>query len=72
MKVASPIGEYPFVFQKLERREGGVAIIGTMAGIEASVLLDADDLRAAAKKLAAPLAAAAILITWRSRRRHSR
>jgi hypothetical protein len=71
VKVASPIGEYPFVFQKLERREGGVAIVGTMAGIEASLLLDGDDLRAAVKTFAAPLAAAALLIAWRSRRRHS-
>jgi hypothetical protein len=71
VKVASPLGEYPFVFQKLERREGGVAIVGTMAGIEASILLDDDDLRTVAKAFAAPLAVAAILIAWRSRRRRS-
>jgi hypothetical protein len=71
MKVASPLGEYPFVFQRLERRRGGVAIVGTMAGIEARLLLNGDDLRAAAKTLAPPLAAAAVLIAWRSRRHHS-
>jgi hypothetical protein len=68
VKVSSPFGEYPFVFQRIERRPEGVAIVGTMAGVSASVLLDGGDLRAATKVLAPPLAAAALLIAWRSRR----
>jgi hypothetical protein len=71
VKVASPLGEYPFLFRRLERREGGVALVGTVAGIESSLLFDRDELRAAARILAGPLAAILLLAAWRLRRRRS-
>jgi hypothetical protein len=72
VKVLSPIGEYPFVFQRCERREGGLDIVGTVAGVESRVSFDGEDLRAAARlagpPLAAALAAAALLGYRRGRR----
>jgi hypothetical protein len=56
VKVHSLLGEYPFEFRRLERRGGTLAIVGTLAGIEASVIVDRSDLRAAAKMLALPAA----------------
>jgi hypothetical protein len=69
VKVLSPLGEYPFLFRRLECREGGVAIVGTVAGIESCLLLDRDDLRKATRVLAASLAATLLAVAWRSRRR---
>ena len=70
MRVGTPLGEYPFVFQRLERRDGGLAIVGTVAGLESTVVVDRDDLAALAKRAALPLAAAALLVAYaRSRRR---
>jgi len=64
MKVATPLGEYPFSFRRIERREGGAAVVGTVAGLEASVVFDREDLRFAVKILA-PLTAALLLAAWR-------
>ena len=69
MRVGTPLGEYPFVFQRLERREGGLAIVGTVAGLESTVLLGPEDLAALARRAALPLTAAALLLAYaRSRR----
>lgn len=64
MKVGTPLGEYPFEFRRLERREGGVAIVGTLAGIESAVVLGPEDLAALAKRAALPLAVAALLLVY--------
>ncbi len=72
MKVVSPLGEYPFVFQRFERRDGRLDVVGTVAGIESRVSLDRDDLRAAARTAGPPLAAllaAAALLGYRAGRR---
>jgi hypothetical protein len=72
VKVVSPLGEYPFVFQRLERRDGGLDVVGTIAGIESRVSLGADDLRAAARLAGPPLLAAlagAALLGYASARR---
>jgi hypothetical protein len=71
VKVSSPLGEYPFLFRRLERRGAGIAIVGTVAGIESSVIIGRDDLRPALKALAGPLAAAVLVIAWRRRRARS-
>lgn len=69
MRVGTPFGEYPFGYRRVERRPGGVAIVGTVAGIESTVVLDRDDAMRAAKALAVPAAAATILLLARSARR---
>jgi hypothetical protein len=69
VKVGTPFGEYPFVYRRVERREDGVAIVGTVAGIESTVVLDGDDARRAAKALAVPAAALALLLFSRALRR---
>jgi hypothetical protein len=68
MRVGTPLGEYPFEFRRIERREGGVAIVGILAGLESSVVLGPDDLRAAAKLVVPALAAAGAIIYLRRRR----
>jgi hypothetical protein len=67
VKVGTPLGEYPFLFRRIERREGGVAIVGTVAGLESSLVLSRDDLVRATKKLALPLAAVALFAYFRRR-----
>jgi hypothetical protein len=53
MKVSTPFGEYPFVYRKVERRDGEIAIVGTVAGVESSVAFGRDDALRAGKVLAA-------------------
>lgn len=67
MKVGTPLGSYPFEFRRLERREEGLAIVGLVAGLESSVVLEAADLRVAARVLGPPLAALALLAYLRRR-----
>jgi hypothetical protein len=66
MKVSTPFGEYPFVYRRVERREGEVAIVGTVAGVESSVVLDRDDALQVGKVLGALLALAVLLRALRS------
>lgn len=56
MKVGTPFGEYPFVYRRVERRDGEVAIVGTVAGVDSSVVFDRDDALAAAKVLGGAVA----------------
>jgi hypothetical protein len=72
MKIVSPLGEYPFVFQRIERRDGALDVLGTVAGIESRVSLDGEDLRAAARIAGPPLAAllaGAVLLGYAAGRR---
>jgi hypothetical protein len=57
MKVGTPFGEFPFEFRRFERRGGGVAIVGIVAGLESSVVVDHDDLTAVVVKLGPPVLA---------------
>jgi hypothetical protein len=66
MKVGTPFGEYPFVYRKVERRGGGIAIVGTVAGVDSSVVLGRDDALQAAKVLGG---AAALAVTVAALRR---
>jgi hypothetical protein len=68
MKVGTPFGEFPFEYRRIERRDDGVAIIGTVAGLESSVVFGQDDALRAAKLLAVPAGLALVLLA-RSRRR---
>jgi hypothetical protein len=64
VRVGTLLGEYPFLFRRIERREGGVAIVGTVAGLESSVVFGREDLVAAAKLAAAPIAFGAAAIAY--------
>ena len=66
MKVGTPFGEYPFQYRRVERRPDGIAVVGTVAGIESTVVFDRDDARRAAKALAVPVGAVALLLFARS------
>jgi hypothetical protein len=66
VKVGTPFGEYPFVYRRVERRGGEIAIVGTVAGVDSSVVFGREDALGAAKALGA-VAAAAVL--WRALRR---
>ena len=68
MRVDTALGEYPFEFQRLERRDGAIAIVGLVAGLESTVLLERDDLLRLARVAALPAAVVALL-AWRCRRR---
>jgi len=68
VRVGTPFGEYPFQYRRLERRPDGLAIVGTVAGIESTVVLDKDDARHAAVALAVPAAALSLLLLARARR----
>jgi hypothetical protein len=72
VRVGTPFGEYPFVYRRVERRPDGLAIVGTVAGIESTVVFDRDDARRAATALAVPAAAVALLLLSRARRRAAR
>jgi hypothetical protein len=56
VKVGTPLGTYPFEFRRIERREGGIAVVGLVAGLESSVVVEPAHLRSAVKFLAPPLA----------------
>jgi hypothetical protein len=65
VKVGTPLGEYPFQFRRIERRGAEVAVVGLVAGLESSVVLGPGDLRAAARRVAPPLAIVALLLALR-------
>jgi hypothetical protein len=65
VKIGTPFGEFPFVYRRIERREDGVAIVGTVAGVDSRVVFDRNDARRAAIVLAVPVAAGALLLLAR-------
>jgi len=65
VKIGTPFGEFPFVYRRIERREDGVAIVGTVAGVDSRVVFDKDDARRAAVVLGVPVAAAALVLLAR-------
>lgn len=62
MKIGTPFGDFPFVYRRIERRDDGVAIVGTVAGVDSRVVFDQGDLRRAAIALGVPVAAGAALL----------
>jgi hypothetical protein len=69
VKVGTPIGDYPFEFRRLERRGDTLAIVGIVAGLESSLLVDREDLAGVARYSLVPLAIAVGLLAYRHRRR---
>ena len=68
MKIGTPFGEFPFVYRRIERRPDGVAVVGTVAGVDSRVVFDREDARRAAIVLGVPAAAAIVLVARRVRR----
>jgi hypothetical protein len=66
MRVGTPLGEYPFEFRRVERRDRSVAIVGIVAGLESSVVIDLDDVRGVARYALPALAAALVLAYLRT------
>jgi len=68
MKVGTPFGEFPFVYRRIERRPDGVAIVGTVAGVDSRVVFDKDDGRRAAIAFGVPAATLALVLVLLARR----
>lgn len=68
MRVGTPFGEYPFEYRRIERRPDGIAVVGTVAGIESTVVFDRVDAKRAAKALAVPAVALGLLALARASR----
>ncbi|MFL5873387.1 MAG: hypothetical protein ACJ75T_07945 [Solirubrobacterales bacterium] len=69
MKVGTLLGEYPFEYRRFERRSDGVALVGLVAGLEASVVFTSDDLARASKWLAPLFASGALVVLCRGIKR---
>jgi hypothetical protein len=69
VKVGTPFGEFPFEYRRVERREDGLAIVGQVAGVESAVVFDRADGLRAAKVLAVPAAALAVVLVVRANHR---
>jgi hypothetical protein len=61
VRIGTPLGDYPFEFRRIERREGGVAVVGTVAGLESTVVLAPAEVAKVVAVLAAPALLAAVL-----------
>jgi hypothetical protein len=68
VKIGTPFGEFPFVYRRIERRADGVAIVGTVAGVDSRVVFDKEDAKRGAIALGVPVAAALLLLARRVRR----
>jgi hypothetical protein len=62
VKIKTPLGEFRFEFSGIERRDGGVAVVGTVAGLESAVIFDRGDLETLGRRLGPPLLGAAALV----------
>ncbi len=68
MKIKTPLGEFPFEFSRLERRDGGVAVVGSVAGLESAVIFDREDFVTIGRRLGPALLGAAALVVLLRRR----
>lgn len=60
MKVGTPFGDYPFEFRRVERRGDSIALVGIVAGLESSLILDREDLRRISLFAVVPIALIAL------------
>jgi hypothetical protein len=67
MRVGTPFGEYPVEFKRVERRKGSIVIVGSMVGLESTVILEREDLGKLIRRLA-PVGVALALIAYSRRR----
>jgi hypothetical protein len=68
MRVGTPLGDYPFEFRRIERRRHSIAVVGIVAGLESSVIVDPGDVSALIRRVALPLSAVALLLAYRRSR----
>jgi hypothetical protein len=68
VRVGTPLGEYPFEFRRVERRGQAVAVVGIVAGLESSVILDPADVGVLVRRAGLPIAAVALLLAYRRSR----
>jgi hypothetical protein len=61
VRIATPLGEYPFQLKRVERRDGGLAVVGSVAGLESTMFLEPADVAKLVAVLAAPAVLAAVL-----------
>jgi hypothetical protein len=71
VRVGTPLGEYPFEFRRIERRGSSIAVVGIVAGLESSVVVDRDDLRFLLKYAVLPLGAAVLVVAYAAKARGS-
>jgi hypothetical protein len=69
VKVGTPFGEFPFVYRRFERTEDGLAIVGTVAGVDSRVVIEPADAKWAALALGVPVALTALVVGAACRRR---
>jgi hypothetical protein len=67
VKASTPLGDYPFEFRGIERREDGIAIVGLVAGMRSGVTIEPSDLARAARYLAPAAGALAAIVLLRRR-----
>jgi hypothetical protein len=72
VRVGTPLGEYPFEFRRVERRGDSIAIVGTVAGLESSLVVDRRDLRRLLTYAALPLGVAVLLAAYAAKDRRGR
>jgi hypothetical protein len=58
------LGEYPFEFRRVERRRHSIAVIGIVAGLESSVIVDPEDVSVLIRRMALPIGAVALLLAY--------
>jgi hypothetical protein len=68
VRVGTPLGEYPFEFRRVERRRQSVAIVGIVAGLESSVIVDKEDVGLLVRRVALPIGAVALFLAYRRSR----
>jgi hypothetical protein len=68
MKVGTPFGEFPFEYRRVERRGGEIVVVGSVAGLESTVVFGRGDF-ARAGQVAAGVAALALARRALRRRR---
>jgi hypothetical protein len=68
MRVGTPLGEYPFEFRRVERRGQAIAIVGIVAGLESSVIIDPEDVSVLVRRVALPIGAVAFFLVYRRSR----
>jgi hypothetical protein len=66
VRVGTPLGEYPFEFRRV--RGQAIAIVGIVAGLQSSVIVDPEDISVLVRHVALPIGAVALFLAYRRSR----